>query len=443
MTGASTPSSLRWVVARPVVQFTLIGLAAVALVGAATSVASRRVGEREAITDARTTTLVKAQGRVEPVITDGLVARDPDAVRSVGDVVERDVLDDSLVRVKIWTSTGEIVYSDERRLVGARYALGDDELAALRGGLIEAEVSDLTKPENRFERSFGKLLEVYLPIVTPGGDRLLFEAYYRYDTVAASGSRIWRSFAPISLGALVLLEVLQIPLAWSLARRLQHRQRVQEALLRRALDASDIERRRVASDLHDGPVQALAGVAFSLAGAARDASVAGTPASTLLDSAAGSIRSTITELRSMLVDIYPADLDGPGGVAAALADLADGVAATGVSVSLDTERLASDELPASARALLYRTAREALRNVAAHAGATSVTVVAESDAERACVSVTDDGAGFSPEDAASAASSGHFGLRGLAGLARDAGATLTVDAAPGRGTLVRMEVPLS
>jgi signal transduction histidine kinase len=443
MTGASTPSSLRGVVARPVVQFTLIGLAAVALVGAATSVASRRVGEREAITDARTTTLVKAQGRVEPVITDGLVARDPDAVRSVGDVVERDVLDDSLVRVKIWTSTGEIVYSDERRLVGARYALGDDELAALRGGLIEAEVSDLTKPENRFERSFGKLLEVYLPIVTPGGDRLLFEAYYRYDTVAASGSRIWRSFAPISLGALVLLEVLQIPLAWSLARRLQHRQRVQEALLRRALDASDIERRRVASDLHDGPVQALAGVAFSLAGAARDASVAGTPASTLLDSAAGSIRSTITELRSMLVDIYPADLDGPGGVAAALADLADGVAATGVSVSLDTERLASDELPASARALLYRTAREALRNVAAHAGATSVAVVAESDAERACVSVTDDGAGFSPEDAASAASSGHLGLRGLAGLARDAGATPTGDAAPGRGTLVRMEVPLS
>lgn len=447
MTGARTTaassSSPRWVVARPVVQFTAIGLAAVVLVGAATSVASRRVGEREAITDARTTTLAKAQARVEPVITDGLVTRDPEAVRAVADAVERDVLDEDLVRVKIWTADGEVVYSDEPRLEGARYDLGDDERAALRDGLIEAEVSDLTKPENRFERSFGKLLEVYLPIVTPGGDRLLFEAYYRYDTVAASGSRIWRSFAPISLGALVLLEVLQIPLAWSLARRLQQRQRAEGALLRRTLDASDVERRRVASDLHDGPVQDLAGVAFRLAGAARDAEVTGTPAARLLESAAASIRSTITDLRSTLVDIYPPDLDVHGGLAAALADLAGTVADAdaGVHVTLETHGLAPD-VPEPARTLLYRAAREALRNVVAHASASSVSVVAESDAEQARVTVVDDGVGFVPADAESAASSGHFGLRGLHGLAGDVGARLTVDSVPGRGTTVRMEVPL-
>src|SRR4030081_611525 len=99
-----------WVVARPVVQFAAIGLAAVAIVGFATLVASRRIGEREAITDARTTTLIKAQGLVEPAVTDGLVTRDPAAVAAVSDVVEHGVLNSaSLVRVKIWTADGTIV----------------------------------------------------------------------------------------------------------------------------------------------------------------------------------------------------------------------------------------------------------------------------------------------------------------------------------------------
>ena len=103
-------------------------------------------------------------------------------------------------------------------------------------------MSDLSAPENRYERSQKKLLEVYLPIRTPNGQRLLFEAYFRYGAVSAAGSRIWRSFAPISLGALIVLELVQIPLAWSLARRLRQRQREREALLRQALDASDLER---------------------------------------------------------------------------------------------------------------------------------------------------------------------------------------------------------
>ena len=68
-----------------------------------------------------------------------------------------------------------------------------------------------------------------------------------------------------------MLELVQIPLACSLARRLQLRQREREALLQRALDASEVERRQIASDLHDGVVQDLAGVAYSLSASARPA----------------------------------------------------------------------------------------------------------------------------------------------------------------------------
>jgi hypothetical protein len=52
---------------------------------------------------------------------------------------------------------------------GTRYPLGGDERRAIRTGAVEAEVSDLTGPENRFERPKKKLLEVYLPIRTAGG----------------------------------------------------------------------------------------------------------------------------------------------------------------------------------------------------------------------------------------------------------------------------------
>jgi hypothetical protein len=136
----------RWSVSRLVLQFLVAGIVAVAIVGVATAVASRRVGQREAIADARTTTLIKAQTVVEPVVTDGLLTASPEAVDAVGRVVEASVLDDSLIRVKIWNRDGRIVYSDEPRLVGAKFELGSEEADAIDEGIFEAEISDLAKP---------------------------------------------------------------------------------------------------------------------------------------------------------------------------------------------------------------------------------------------------------------------------------------------------------
>jgi signal transduction histidine kinase len=154
------------------------------------------------------------------------------------------------------------------------------------------------------------LLEVYLPIRTPSGTPLLFEAYYDYSLVARNGSRLWRSFAPISLGALLMLELVQIPIVWALARRLRMRLRERELLLHRALEASDVERRQIASDLHDGAVQNLAGVAYALSATARRERAQGASADAkMIDDAAESIRDSIRSLRSLIVDIYPPDFD--------------------------------------------------------------------------------------------------------------------------------------
>jgi two-component system, NarL family, sensor kinase len=384
--------SPRWPVARPIVQFFLVGLVAVAVVGIATAVAARRVGQREAIVDARTTTLVKAQTVVEPVVTDGLLTAQPAAVRTVDAAVRRGVLDRSLVRVKIWTREGRIVYSDEPRLRGASYNLGRDELAALDKGVIEAEVSDLKKPENRFDRQFHKLLEVYLPIRTPDGQRLLFEAYYRYDAVSASGNRIWKSFAPVSIGALVALELIQIPIAWSLARRLRERQRERERLLQQAIDASDTERRRIAGDLHDGVVQDLVAASYSRSGSAERANRSGRPDdSHVLRSAAETVHRGIRSLRSLLVEIYPPSLH-TSGLSAVLADLASTVSDRGVDVHLSVP----DEIDAvpEAEELVFRVAQEALRNVVSHAQATQVDVELRRVDYLLVLTMADDGVGF-------------------------------------------------
>lgn len=429
----------RWAVARLVGQFTFVGVAALVVVGLTTEVASQRVGEREAISDARTTTLVRAQGLVEPAILDGLATGDPAAVARVADVVEKSVLDRNLVRVKIWTRDGKIVYSDEPRLTGATYQLGSDEIAAIDHGVIEAEVSDLSRPENRFERHQGKLLEVYLPVRMPSGQRLLFEAYFRYDAVSAAGRHIWRSFAPISLGALVALELIQIPLAWTLARRLRDRQRERELLLRQAIEISDIERRRIAGDLHDGVVQDLAGVAYSLAGSSRRVELPGATA-TLLDESAAQVRDSIKSLRTLLLDIYPPKL-ADAGLESALMDLLVGVNNRGTVATLETDGPV-ESLPESVAALLYRATQEAVRNVLTHANARSVTVRVAVDADAATLDVTDDGDGFDPVVADARARAGHFGLRALADRVADAGGAVQMQSTPGEGTHLEVKVPL-
>jgi len=424
------------VVARQVGLFALAGVLAVGLVGIATAIASRRVGEREAIADARSATLVKAQGLVEPVLTDALLTGDPAAFARVDSVVKAGVLDHSVVRVKIWKADGVIVYSDEPRLVGAQYELGSAERSALTTGVIDAEIGDLSKPENRFERGRGKLLEVYLPVRTPSGQRLLFEAYSSYAAVSNSAWRIFRAFAPISLGALVALEVVQLPLAYSLAQRLRRRQHERESLLQQALDASDSERRRIAADLHDGVVQNLAGVAYSMTAIARDAALK-PPDAVALGHSAADVQEAIRALRSLLVEIYPPNL-AETGLETALTDLLARVNGRGVAASLHTSE-SVDELPAATAGLIYRITQEALRNVVTHANATSVAVRVDTSDGNANVDVVDDGVGFDPEAAVGA---GHLGLRGLTDLVADVEGHLHVESAAGKGTSVHATVPI-
>ena len=408
------------------------GLAAVVLVSLLGIWLLSRIGEEEAIRDARDQTRIAAEGSVEPVLSDGLLRGDAGALAELDRVVQERVLSDpSIVRVKIWDRTGRVVYSDEPRLIGSRYPLSPQDLAEFEDRRVDAEVTDLGQPENRFERDFGRLLEVYMPIETPGGEPLLYEAYYRSAFVSARAERIFRQFAPAMLGGLILLALIQLPLAWQLARRVRRSQLERERLLSRAIESSDLERRRIAQDLHDGVVQDLAAVSYSLAAAAEGAPA---PFDAQLRDAAAETRQGIRHLRTLLVDIYPPELHR-SGLAAALADLLTGPEARGISTSLDVDP--DVDLEQETEALFFRVAQEAVHNAIKHAEATRVGVTVDRNDGRSRLVVEDDGRGFDP---GGAADDEHFGLRILADLARDSGGALAIDSAPGTGSRISIEV---
>jgi two-component system NarL family sensor kinase len=426
---------------RLVVRYAVMAAAALVAVALATAFVARRIGTSEAVADADRITRLIAGSAIEPALEDGIVDLDPAASAQLDAVVRHQVIGGSLVRVKLWRADGVIVYSDESRLVGQRFELEPDELDSLRGGHSDAGITDLAEPENRYEDSATRLLEVYVPVRTPGGTDLLFEAYYRYNGVAEAGRRVWTRFAPVMLGALLLVTLLQIPSAVSLARRLRRTQGEREALLRAAIDATDAERRRIATDLHDGVVQDLAGVGFSLSAAAREEAAAGGDGAELRD-ASEKVRDAVRALRSMLVDIYPPSL-AESGLEAALSDLAARVEARGIDTSLSVAGPVAG-LDDDTTRLIYRAAQEGLRNVVTHAGASHVDVRVDvptnGDGSRAVLEVADDGTGISGD--ALPEHEGHIGLRGLAGLAATMGASLVIDTTPGRGTTLRLEVPV-
>jgi hypothetical protein len=199
-----------------ITRFMLGSLAAIAVVVVGGFFALRSVTVREAERDTRQR--VELQGAVveSAGLGDGVLRGDARALARLDDVVAGRVLSPSVVRVKIWSRDGRVLYSDEPAIVGRRFSLGAEDLALFTKGGADAELSDLSKPENRYERQEGKLLEAHTVIRTPNGTPVLFETYQRFEALSASGHRLLRTLTPTLLAALAVLLLFQVPLAWSL-----------------------------------------------------------------------------------------------------------------------------------------------------------------------------------------------------------------------------------
>jgi signal transduction histidine kinase len=218
-------------------------------------------------------------------------------------------------------------------------------------------------------------------------------------------------------------------------------QAMQGQTLRRALEASETERRRWARELHDATLQELGALRILLSSARRSDDPERLRAA--VDDAVEQLGTAVTDLRAIITDLRPAALDELG-LEPALRALVDRMQAqTGFAIHVDIEPAFENgaepaRLTPELEATTYRVAQEALGNAIKHAKAGNIGLTLVERGSSLELRVTDDGAGFEP--------SGHhegFGLLGMAERAELAGGTLDIDSRPGEGTTVHATLPIA
>lgn len=228
-------------------------------------------------------------------------------------------------------------------------------------------------------------------------------------------------------------------------RETERRLSQQRGLLLHLHEAQETERRRIAADVHDDTVQAVAAVGLRLQSARRNLSVEGrADVAAMLDDAAESVREAGRRLRRLLYDLdVPDRLDQD--LPAALREYA-AVVCQDEPFTCTVEGTLGERPPLHASRVLFRIAQEAMANARSHAKPTRVEVrLAERD-HGFLLTVQDDGAGLPAHLAVSArqrsaSPAGHLGLRSMAERAESIGGWCAVRGLDGGGTLVEAWVP--
>lgn len=223
-------------------------------------------------------------------------------------------------------------------------------------------------------------------------------------------------------------------LRWSLDV-LRHTIQERRELSRRLEQARELERRRIAADIHDDPIQVMSAVDMRLQLLKE---TPGPVAHAELGALQLIVRQSIDRLRSLLFELRPTALDRDGLAAALRLYLEHSAEETGWTFAV-SDALEEEPDP-QLRAMVYRIAQEAIANARKHAGATHIDVVVATSAEGVSVSVSDDGTGFDPEEAEHA-EPGHLGLSTMVERAELLGGWCRISSQEGAGTTVDCWLP--
>ena len=213
-------------------------------------------------------------------------------------------------------------------------------------------------------------------------------------------------------------------------------QRVARDALRRVVQAQELERRRLARELHDETGQALTSILLGLK--PLEEALADHPARAALAELREQVVVALQDVRRLAVELRPAVLDD-FGLVAALERLTEAFAEqTGIRVDFHSA-LGEKRLPGEVETALYRVVQESLTNIVKHANARSVSIsVARRDSAVAAV-IEDDGAGFDQR----AVREGGVGLLGMRERLALLDGRVEIESRPGAGTTLVAEVPLA
>jgi signal transduction histidine kinase len=200
--------------------------------------------------------------------------------------------------------------------------------------------------------------------------------------------------------------------------------------------AQDEERRRIAQDIHDSVMQTLSGAIFELKAAER--SIGPSPVAPRLTSVRDLLHQLETELRDVLQDLQPAELEPDGLVRAIEGEAARLQARHAIQCSVRASGL-HRELPAAVEVALLRIVREALGNVQRHAKASTVLITIATMRAEVRLTIRDDGIGFEPGLAQD--DRVRLGISGMRRRAESRGGSFMIDSRPGEGTTISVTVP--
>lgn len=307
-------------------------------------------------------------------------------------------------------------------VIGARLGLGDSKVGRVLERATSERVDELqadAEVDHVATDRLGVTTALYVPLIVDGEAIGVVVAHDRTGEDPTFGDE-------------------DVRLAESLAKRaataIDLSRRVSRDAMRRVVDAQELERTRLARELHDETGQALTSILLGL----RELEQAiGTDAGRDRVAAVRElVVSTLQDVRRLAVELRPAALDD-FGLAAALERLVD-THRQDRRIAVDLEVQIGDErLPADVETTMYRIVQEALTNIARHAGASRISVLVTRKQDAAVVVVEDDGLGFDTSRLTAG-----LGLAGMRERVALVGGKLRLETSPGAGTTIAAEVPL-
>lgn len=448
-------------------RYLLLSLVVVIVGGGVAAFALGQLIEQSAINRTTSVTALYVDGFVAPQLQS--LATSPDLNAAEIDSLQRlradAALSEKVVSFRIWSIDGRVLYSPFTGLIGQRFDMTGDRGLAAKGAVI-GDLSDLSDPENIYERQrWSRLIEIYLPVREAGSSRIIAvaEFYQLPDELDAEVTRdrliAWGLVGGATILAyLALVRVVRQGSATILRQQAELRARVGE--LSRLLDQNarlsdrirqaasrttaltEMERRRIGSDLHDGPSQTLAFAILRLDAVESRLDAAGRVGDPDLQAVRGAVGDALTDMRTIAAGLRTPELEQAAPaeiVARAVADY-ERRAGSAAAASVDVGG-APAAAPLATKIALYRILSEALSNAHRHGGAAGVSVRLSTEPDGFLVAeVGDEGPGFDPRRARG---DGHLGLAGMRERAELLGGRFELRSAPGEGTTVRVALPLA
>ncbi len=289
-----------------------------------------------------------------------------------------------------------------------------------RSERIDALVED-SEVDQQAARLLGVSSALYVPLVTRGKSVGVVIAHDRLGPVRTFTDEELRLAETLAARAAVAVDLSE---------------RVSRDAVRRVLEAQELERARLARELHDETGQALTSILLGLKPLEQSASDDETRAS--IAGVRDLVVSTLQDVRRLAVELRPSALDD-FGLGTAVERLVETFRErSGLQVDLE-EQLATERVPGDVETTVYRIVQEALTNVAKHADATRVSILLVQRGASLVAVIEDDGRGFEP----SAVTDTSLGLAGMRERVALVGGRLRIESSANGKTAIVAEIPLS